>query len=368
MVLPLLVLLLVGKFDLADCQVNFPTDAPDVDIKECLASNGQKGICHEFRSREFQDCAFFPSTDTSNPKDAEHLTANICRNTGKEIYFCCPLKSSSKGTEENVPQIQVDSIFTPKEGCPVSVSNNIVGGRFFDAGTFPWLAALSKKNEQFEPFCGGILITKKYVISAAHCFNKVTTNRTIVRLGEHNWQESEGEEQDFNIIDYRMRNYNRATKENDIIILQLDRAVKSFSGFIKAACLPYNLQNDSFEGNNLTVVGWGAFENNIRRPSPVPLLGIVPVVPLEECQKNYTRTKSIIDNRQLCAGIGHTDSCNGDSGGPIHYLDLDTGRFIVVGIVSFGPKLCGQNGLPGVYTRIDHHMNWIEENIRDMEG
>lgn len=33
------------------------------------------------------------------------------------------------------------------------------------------------------------------------------------------------------------------------------------------------------------------------------------------------------------------------------------------GIVSFGPKTCGQKGIPGVYTRVSSYTDWIVKNI-----
>ncbi len=36
----------------------------------------------------------------------------------------------------------------------------------------------------------------------------------------------------------------------------------------------------------------------------------------------------------------------------------------LVGVVSFGSEKCGV-GLPGVYTNVEHYMNWILQNLRD---
>lgn len=34
-----------------------------------------------------------------------------------------------------------------------------------------------------------------------------------------------------------------------------------------------------------------------------------------------------------------------------------------VGIVSFGPNACGQEGTPGVYTKVFDYIEWIYKNI-----
>src|SRR5699024_1810598 len=66
---------------------------------------------------------------------------------------------------------------------------------------------------------------------------------------------------------------------------------------------------------------------------------------------------------QLCAGemnpAGGTaqDTCRGDSGGPLIYRK--DGRAWLVGINSYGGERCA-SGIPGVYTRVNRYLGWIE--------
>lgn len=50
----------------------------------------------------------------------------------------------------------------------------------------------------------------------------------------------------------------------------------------------------------------------------------------------------------------------GDSGGPVVQRQAGRGA-IVQGIVSWGYG-CGLATHPGVYTRVSHYLNWIEDN------
>lgn len=91
------------------------------------------------------------------------------------------------------------------------------------------------------------------------------------------------------------------------------------------------------------------------------------MVNTSQCQTVYKDQPRVrISHKQLCAGgRDDKDSCPGDSGGPLHaavYLYNDI-RYAQYGIVSFGPKFCGLQGFPGVYTRVIYYMNWILDNI-----
>jgi secreted trypsin-like serine protease len=50
----------------------------------------------------------------------------------------------------------------------------------------------------------------------------------------------------------------------------------------------------------------------------------------------------------------------GDSGSPIQVTSKNNRcLFYIMGITSFGKK-CGDEGLPAVYTRVSHYLDWIE--------
>lgn len=70
-------------------------------------------------------------------------------------------------------------------------------------------------------------------------------------------------------------------------------------------------------------------------------------------------------DEQICAGdsLVKSDTCMGDSGGPLIQMSEDSTYKIVVGITSFGPSFCNSNKLPGVYTRISSFIPWIKETV-----
>ena len=78
----------------------------------------------------------------------------------------------------------------------------------------------------------------------------------------------------------------------------------------------------------------------------------VPVIDTRTCQQLYSKRK--IQEMNICAGyhMGQRDACSGDSGGPLVCEDR------VMGLVSWGYR-CAIANNPGVYTRVDYFLNWI---------
>ena len=57
-------------------------------------------------------------------------------------------------------------------------------------------------------------------------------------------------------------------------------------------------------------------------------------------------------------------TCKGDSGSPLVYRDLGDDPFYQVGIASFGNIKCGLDGIPGVYTKVEAYLPWIESKLK----
>ena len=62
----------------------------------------------------------------------------------------------------------------------------------------------------------------------------------------------------------------------------------------------------------------------------------------------------------VCAFSQGTDSCSGDSGGPL-WIEQPSGRPLLVGVVSWGIG-CARSS-PGIYARVSHFRTWIAKHI-----
>ena len=101
-------------------------------------------------------------------------------------------------------------------------SSRIVGGDETEPGAYPWTAQIGYDHpdaRNFEVWCGGALIHRLWVLSAAHCFDDTTASRYTLTLGEHDINQDEGTEQIHDIAEIIIHpDYQASTNDNDIAL------------------------------------------------------------------------------------------------------------------------------------------------------
>lgn len=92
-----------------------------------------------------------------------------------------------------------------RKGRPAYTMDNIFGGHITKRGAFPHMAAFGYKDGLKTKWgCGGSLISKRYVITAAHCVNK---NLFTIRIGRNKLHDTNETAQDFKIEVRHMFNW-----------------------------------------------------------------------------------------------------------------------------------------------------------------
>lgn len=237
----------------------------------------------------------------------------------------------------------------------------IVGGTDADPAQWPFFVGVFAKNFP-TPFCGGTLINKQWVVTAAHCIFQregvlKPAQTLVVRPSAPDGQPSTSSAQVANIFPHP--EYNSAATTNDIALMRLTTALNLESSKLALLATTDTERTWGHPGICAAVAGWGLTSQ--RSTKNLQAVNI-PIVSQQECQRALSRY-NIQPGPHLCAGYmpGGRDSCQGDSGGPLIVWAGPTG-FLLVGVVSFGEG-CARPNTPGVYTRVSTYAGWIASTI-----
>jgi len=335
-------------------------------------------------------------------------------------------KEESSGKNEALYSDQDSGLWRPKgdfnhEECGLRIIYRNYGGKIADFGNYPYMALLGyrmsdqKEGESKIVYkCGGSLINRWYVLTAAHCLKNSAgedLKPSQIVLGEYKIGTNPDCERKIRgtnrgggscfkkitrsaskVIVHENYDSNSTLATNNIALIRLKKPVPLFDDAkgtssydnpkpgTKPVCLPWpstinetqitlktieNLDN----GEKVTLTGWGytlkrnndkQMNKKLKNKTEKGTLQYLRTKTANNlCKANYSKD---MNTEKIICTSDDEDICNGDSGGPLVYRSHTDSAWYQVGLVSHGPESCDE-GVPRIYTRISAYMDWIGRNM-----
>ncbi|KAM9408173.1 elastase-1-like [Pholidichthys leucotaenia] len=234
----------------------------------------------------------------------------------------------------------------------------VIGGEVATPNSWPWQISLQyRSGSSYYHTCGGTLIERGWVMTAAHCVDSYGRTYRVV-VGEHDLYNNGGTEQVISVSEiyiHPLWDASKLSSGNDIALLRLATDA-NLNSYVQLGSLPSS--GEILPHNNYCyITGWG------RTSTGGPLSeqlkqAYLPSVDHEHCTQPGWWGSTVKTN-MVCAGGGHESGCNGDSGGPLNCLV--NGKYYVHGIASFVSSYgCNYPQKPTVFTRVSHYIDWMD--------
>lgn len=205
--------------------------------------------------------------------------------------------------------------------------------------------------------CGGTLVSGRWFLTAGHCRTSNNPAKYTITLGKADIDQATAADQYSVDIVERNDAFAGSPPRNDSMLLHISNPVAP-----PEAPLPIVTADDRgvwAPGAVATIIGWGKDgAGNLQKQLREAQL---PIDDDAMCASIWST--SFDPATMVCAGSGATDTCNGDSGGPL--MVPSQGAFVLVGITSWGSTSCATPDTPGVYTRLGAPAlnQWLRERI-----
>lgn len=238
----------------------------------------------------------------------------------------------------------------------ISVSDGrIVGGEVAPRDAYPWFARLEYRSGGWLG-CGGMLVAKEYVLTAAHCTGGLDSGSAAVQIGAVCPYDSSNCGQPKQTINveriYDHPNYNSGTLNFDYSLFKLAERANADPVGMDGGDI---VDNYSSNKSNLWAIGLGRLTSGGIDADELMHVEL-GFVTRNQCNTNYSGED--ITSNMMCAADDNQDSCQGDSGGPL--FDADAQK--LVGVVSWGYG-CADPRYPGVYAQVSSQFDWIRTTI-----
>uniref|UniRef100_V5G331 Chymotrypsin BI n=1 Tax=Anoplophora glabripennis TaxID=217634 RepID=V5G331_ANOGL len=229
------------------------------------------------------------------------------------------------------------------------IGGRIIGGSVVTPNSVPFQVAIFINGRSF---CGGSLISRNFVLTAAHC----TISASFVELifGAHNVQVRENTQvrvTSTNIINHPQ--YIASNLRNDVSLVRIPSPITLNNNVRTIALAPASA--GTYAGSTGRLTGWGRISDSSSGITNL-LRGVnAQIITNAVCASTYG-TNVIVASTICTSGANTVGACQGDSGGPL----VVSG--VLVGVTSFVSARGCQSGLPSGFARVSSFRSWISQH------
>lgn len=230
----------------------------------------------------------------------------------------------------------------------------------------PQAANDNDKPEVGMSICTGSLISKRVILTAAHCVDSENLKGVLAIFTN----DITAEDAPTKAIPVgRVELHPDYDGQNDMALVFLRSDAPE--GF-KLAKLPASDITSELKGKSVTLAGYGVTTPLVNKIGMDPDSGELVVIPLPTEGDGVLRQVSGIETLAISpdakefmvSGYGGTKgACHGDSGGPA-YLAQEDGSFLLVGVTSRGTNPIGNCDRQAIYGSVAAQMDWIRKFVK----
>ncbi|HEX5307954.1 MAG TPA: serine protease [Solirubrobacteraceae bacterium] len=240
----------------------------------------------------------------------------------------------------------------------------IVGGAVASEGQYPAEAFVLDVRGKLVGSCSGTVVAPSLVLTAGHCAENLRTGAVnphagyAVVTGQTDLASTRADQISHVIGVIPYPGYERRRDPGDAALLVLEKPV---------AAPPMELAKGGQAhlygaGTTATIAGWGLTTTLHPKVSKQLRYASTVVQPAAWCKHHI---HPFFPRWEVCAfdsAHATSNSCFGDSGGPLMVPRPATGELVEVGIVAFGSVSCSPR-YPSVYTRVEALSGWLRSWI-----
>ncbi|XP_068144637.1 lectizyme [Drosophila tropicalis] len=239
---------------------------------------------------------------------------------------------------------------------PSFATGFVINGTTAEPHSAPYIVSLATNFNKHSHICGGTIINKDWIVTAAHCISNPVNMSAIAGL--HTRAEVDELTQQ-RLVDFGRvhEQYTGGVGPYDIALLHVSEPF-IFNEWVSPATLPTREETHNGETH---LYGWGQPKSYVLTAAKTLQTVTTEIVNYNECKEALPDTAPLVESNICSASLQQSISaCNGDSGGPL-VVEFENAASELIGVVSWGYIPCGLANFPSVYTKVSSYVDWISK-------